>query len=92
MPKCPISCGECCDQWGYIEVLWRGNHHLHRDDPCPYLGPDGCQLPRGQRPKACKDYLCARAQQVIYEENCRASLEHIDQKREEVTGAAAHDE
>jgi len=65
VPKCPISCGDCCDQWAYIEVLWHGNHHLSPDDPCPNLGPDGCVLPRSKRPKACREYLCDRARQVI---------------------------
>jgi hypothetical protein len=67
VPKCPISCGDCCDQWAYIEVLWHGNHHLNREDPCPNLGPDGCILPRSKRPKACRDYMCSRAKQLVQE-------------------------
>ncbi len=65
MPKCPISCGECCDQWGYIEALYNKHRHLHKDDQCPNLGPDGCQLSRARRPKLCQDYLCARGRSML---------------------------
>jgi hypothetical protein len=65
VPKCPISCGECCDQWAHIEVLWHNNRHLDLDDPCPKLGPHGCRLPRKHRPRACREYLCSRAKEVL---------------------------
>ena len=65
MPKCPISCGECCDDWAYIEVLWHNNRHLDMDDLCPNLGPHGCLLPRSHRPKACRNHLCSRAKHVL---------------------------
>lgn len=65
MPKCPISCGECCDQWAYIEVLWHNNRHLDMDDLCPNLGSKGCRLPRPHRPRICREHLCQRAKQVL---------------------------
>jgi Fe-S-cluster containining protein len=65
VPKCPISCGECCDQWVHIEVLWHDNRHLDMDDLCPNLGSDGCRLPRSHRPRACREHLCSRAKQVL---------------------------
>ena len=65
MPKCPILCGECCDQWAYISVLWHKHHHLHRDDLCPNLDPDGCRLPRKHRPRVGREHLCSRARQVL---------------------------
>ena len=66
MPKCPIGCGECCDEWAYVEALWeKGKKYLRRGDPCPNLGASGCVLPRNQRPKVCRDHLCNRALQAI---------------------------
>jgi len=65
VPKCPISCGECCDHWIYIEVLWHNNRHLDMDDPCPNMGPHGCRLPRKHRPRICREYLCSRAKEAL---------------------------
>jgi hypothetical protein len=66
MAKCPIGCGECCDDWAYIEALWTKEHrHLNRDDPCPNLGPQGCRLARSKRPRICLDHLCSRATMVL---------------------------
>jgi hypothetical protein len=65
VPKCPISCGECCDQWAHVEVLWRKHRHLDMDDMCPHLGPDGCLLPRKHRPRVCREHLCARAREAL---------------------------
>lgn len=67
MPKCPVGCGECCDDWSYIGELWTKERRktLNRDDPCPNLGPEGCVLPRNRRPKICREHLCARAKHAL---------------------------
>ncbi len=66
MAKCPISCGDCCDEWAYVEVLWpHEGFHLNRDDPCPNLGADGCTLSRSKRPRVCLNHLCSRALHIL---------------------------
>ena len=66
MAKCPINCGDCCKEWGYVEELWTPEtSHLNMDDPCPNLGASGCVLPRDKRPKICREHLCDRALQVL---------------------------
>jgi hypothetical protein len=62
MSKCQISCGDCCDQWAYVDALWRKHRRHHRrDDPCPHQGTGGCELLRRRRPKVCQEFLCVRA-------------------------------
>jgi hypothetical protein len=70
MPTCPISCGDCCDQWANVDILWDRNHRRRgRDDLCPHLGSDGCLLSRSRRPKVCLDFLCDRALKVSLKAN-----------------------
>ncbi len=66
MPRCPISCGDCCDQWADVDVLWNRNRgQLYRDEPCPHLGSKGCTLTRNRRPKVCLEFLCVLALHTI---------------------------
>lgn len=67
--KCPIGCGQCCEQSGFDPVL--GKMTLPREDErkdkpsCPHYSKKGCKLPRRERPKDCTGFLCGVAAAVL---------------------------
>ena len=60
--KCEIACGECCEQYWW-EVF---DFDKHPGYSCPHLGPEGCKLPRPDRPRDCLLFLCRESEMTGY--------------------------
>ncbi len=66
MPKCvcPLSCGYCCQtSWHSVKALAKkfmleAARAQLTNDPCPHQGPEGCELPRDERPETCLTFVC----------------------------------
>lgn len=58
---CPVMCGACCS--GY----WRDvfDEEPETTTKCPYMGANGCDLERPDRPFECNYYLCELARSVL---------------------------
>jgi hypothetical protein len=62
---CPIMCGECCSYWRDVEELVDENQKDFWQS-CPNETDLGCKLPREERPEACNDHMCEKAEAVLY--------------------------
>lgn len=62
---CPVSCGQCCDDYWREVVAGDG-------DSCPYQTDSGCSLPLDSRPDGCATYLCDVGRMVLDGQRSRA--------------------
>lgn len=67
--KCPVGCGQCCEQSGFdpsIGKMTLTKKEDWQDEPsCPHYSKKGCKLPRRERPKDCTGFLCGVAAAVL---------------------------
>lgn len=62
---CLVNCGECCKMWK--EVFEDIKPSDAEEEMCPHMGSEGCELPRSQRPTACRFFLCQKSKGVDHE-------------------------
>lgn len=79
--SCPSCTDPCCDArqifYNQTDMLCLaalgispppGQTRIHPSDPCRYLTPTGCRLPRIARPYVCVWYLCEAQTDLFQEE------------------------
>ena len=57
--ECPVQCGYCCrTSWATVLSLRYKFGEPGKDQLCPHLKNNGCELPRKDRPNGCVSFLC----------------------------------
>lgn len=76
---CSVGCGLCCGYWRETRTLRQNAEEDRVRSKCPYLGEEGCVLPRESRPIECTAYLCELGilafQEEVTEEEIKRTLD-----------------
>jgi len=69
--KRPVACGWCCRySWQSVDDLnerfpFQAARSRITDEGCPLLTKTGCSLPRKERPKTCRTFICDLGHAVL---------------------------